>query len=192
MAPSPWKEWNRIPRVNRTWLAWKTHWTRAFEEQKTIQRLTGGEFSAHSTLIANDDKLADQMVNSLDNLALAAVQKNETVERLIQINEMKEITLKNLMAQLTAEKETTVKLLDIIAKAGLRATGNNQTGGGSGGSGTSTKYDPNGYCWSHGYKVSKNHNSATCKTRKPGHQEGATRNNIMGGCEDNKQWKPKS
>ena len=68
-----WKEWNRIPHVNRTWLAWKTHWTRAFEEQKTIQRLTGGEFSAHSTLITNGDKLADQMVNSLNNLALAAV-----------------------------------------------------------------------------------------------------------------------
>eukprot|EP00804_Cyclotella_cryptica_P008231 CCRYP_015154-RA/>CCRYP_015154-RA protein AED:0.47 eAED:0.47 QI:0/-1/0/1/-1/0/1/0/97 len=40
-----WKEWNRIPRANQTWLAWKTHWTRAFEEQKTIQRLTGGKFS---------------------------------------------------------------------------------------------------------------------------------------------------
>eukprot|EP00804_Cyclotella_cryptica_P001474 CCRYP_003697-RA/>CCRYP_003697-RA protein AED:0.54 eAED:0.23 QI:0/0/0/0.5/1/1/2/0/223 len=37
-----WKEWNRIPHANQTWLAWKIHWTHAFEEQKTIQQLTGG------------------------------------------------------------------------------------------------------------------------------------------------------
>ncbi|KAL7477059.1 hypothetical protein ACHAW6_002874, partial [Cyclotella cf. meneghiniana] len=37
-----WKEWNRIPRANQIWLAWKTHWTHTFEEQKTIQHLTGG------------------------------------------------------------------------------------------------------------------------------------------------------
>jgi hypothetical protein len=90
-----WKEWNRIPRANRTWLAWKNHWTRAFEEQRTIQRLTGGEFSANSMTRA-DEALANQMVTSLDNLALAAVQKNETLEQMIKINEMKEITLKNL------------------------------------------------------------------------------------------------
>jgi hypothetical protein len=139
----------------------------------------------------SDDKLTDRMVNSLDNTTWPwqPYRKNETVERLIQINEMKEITLKNLMAQLTAEKETTVKLLDIIAKAGFKATGSNQTGGSSSSSGTTTKYDPNRYCRSHGYKVSKHHNSATCKTRKPGHQEGATHNNIMGGCKDNKNWR---
>jgi hypothetical protein len=34
------------------------------------------------------------MITSLDNLALAAVQENTTIEHLIQINEMKEITLK--------------------------------------------------------------------------------------------------
>jgi hypothetical protein len=75
-----WKEWNRVPRANQTWLAWKTHWTRAFEEQKTIQRLTGSDFSANSMTQMTDDALAAQMVTSLDNLAMAVVQKNETVE----------------------------------------------------------------------------------------------------------------
>ena len=185
-----WKEWNRIPRANRTWLAWKNHWTQAFEEQKTIQRLTGGEFSANLTIQDKDEAIANQMVTSLDNLALAAVQRNETVERLIQINEMKEIALKNLMAQLAAEKATTSKLLDIIHKAGIQSTNNTNTGGSS--SNRTSNYDPNGYCWSHGYKVTKYHNSATCKVRKEGHKEGATRNNTMGGSEDNKNWRPKT
>ncbi|KAL7474806.1 hypothetical protein ACHAW6_000760 [Cyclotella cf. meneghiniana] len=85
-----WKEWNCIPRANCSWLAWKNHWTHAFEEQRTIQCLTGGDFAAHSATQRHDNKLAMQMVTSLDNLALAAVQQNKTLKKLIQINEMKE------------------------------------------------------------------------------------------------------
>jgi hypothetical protein len=62
------------------WIAWKNHWTRAFEEQKTIQRITGGGFAANSANQLKDDELAAQMVTSLDNLAMAAVQKNKTIE----------------------------------------------------------------------------------------------------------------
>jgi hypothetical protein len=39
----------------------------------------------------------------------------------------------------------------------------------------------NNYCWSHGHHVHKNHMSATCKARKDGHQETATKDNTMGG-----------
>ena len=183
-----WREWNRIPRANRTWLAWKTHWTRAFEEQRTIQRLTGGEFSANS-ITRTDDELATQMVTSLDNLALAAIQKNETLEQLIKMNEMKETTIKNLMTQLAAEKETSSKLLAILSKANLKTGGHNNSGGGGG---NSSMYDPNGYCWSHGYKVTKTHTSKTCRSRKEGHKEGATRANTMGGSTDNIYWKPQA
>jgi ribosomal protein S10 len=184
-----WKEWNRIPRANRTWLAWKTHWTRAFEEQKTMQLLTGGDLTALSATKTNDDELANQMVNSLDNLALAEVQKTETLKRLIQINEMKESTIKHLMSQLAAKKETSSKLLDIIQKAGLNTTATTNS---IGGKGKDSKWDPNGYCWMHGFRVTKNHSSLTCKTRKEGHQEGATRANIMGGSRYNISWRPQS
>jgi predicted RNase H-like nuclease (RuvC/YqgF family) len=40
------------------------------------------------------------------------------------------------------------------------------------------------YCWSHGYQVAKSHTSATCKVRKNGHQESATKIDTMGGV----QW----
>eukprot|EP00957_Ditylum_brightwellii_P011812 890792-Ditylum_brightwellii.AAC.1 len=32
-----------------------------------------------------------------------------------------------------------------------------------------------GYCWSCGFRVPKNHNSMNCDKQKPGHQLGATR-----------------
>ena len=37
------------------------------------------------------------------------------------------------------------------------------------------------YCWSHGYAVSAQHNSAMCEDQAPGHQTQATRQNTMGG-----------
>jgi hypothetical protein len=36
------------------------------------------------------------------------------------------------------------------------------------------------YCWSHGYQVEKSHTSATCNMKKSGHQDAATKANIMG------------
>jgi hypothetical protein len=40
------------------------------------------------------------------------------------------------------------------------------------------------YCWSHGYQVVKSHTSATCNTKKSGHQDAANKGNTMGGV----QW----
>ena len=52
-------------------------------------------------------------------------------------------------------------------------------------------YDPEGYCWTHGFKCKKGHNSATCGTPHVGHKRGATRKNIMGGLLANEEWRPK-
>ena len=49
--------------------------------------------------------------------------------------------------------------------------------------------DPVGYCWSHGYKIKLGHSSATCTRKKPGHQDTATRADIMGCSTANKNWK---
>ena len=84
-----WKELNRVPCPNQTWLAWKNHWTRAFVEQKMILCLNDEEFSANATTQEMDDELAAQMVTSPDNLAMEAVQKNITLEKVIQINAKK-------------------------------------------------------------------------------------------------------
>eukprot|EP00957_Ditylum_brightwellii_P069838 5303813-Ditylum_brightwellii.AAC.1 len=35
--------------------------------------------------------------------------------------------------------------------------------------------EPEGYCWSCGYRVTKNHNSMNCDKQKLGHQFGETR-----------------
>ena len=50
------------------------------------------------------------------------------------------------------------------------------------------KYDPTGYCWSHGYMVGKTHTSELLINKKGGHKDKATRANIKGGQTINSGW----
>ena len=144
---------------------------------------------------SNDDALANQMVESLDNLALAATQKNETIEKLIEMNSQKDKTIASLTKSLEAEKATNTKLLYIITQSigssAQAATNKVMNGAFTAGSGNERKWDPEGYCWSHCYRVSRNHSSKTCTQQREGHKEEATRANTMGGSSANSHWKPK-
>jgi hypothetical protein len=46
-----------------------------------------------------------------------------------------------------------------------------------------TSPDAGGYCWTHGYLVAPQHTSKTCRTKKPGHNNEATRQNNLGGSQ---------
>jgi hypothetical protein len=81
-----WREWKRRPLVDQTWNTWKTHWTAAFVESRDITRMTAGE-RAFANQAATNAKHATRMVTSLDNLANAAIQKNDTIEKLVAANE---------------------------------------------------------------------------------------------------------
>jgi hypothetical protein len=53
------------------------------------------------------------------------------------------------------------------------------------------KWAPGGFCSTHGYGVSADHTSASCKNKKPGHIDSATRANPAGHGADkniNKGW----
>ena len=50
------------------------------------------------------------------------------------------------------------------------------------------KFDPNGYCSSHGYKVEELHTSETCRFPENVHNKLETRLDIKGGKTWNKEW----
>lgn len=54
-------------------------------------------------------------------------------------------------------------------------------------SGTKTKKDNGGYCWSHGFLVAHKHDGFTCKNPLPGHVKEATRADTMGGSQRGKE-----
>ena len=129
------------------------------------------------------------MVLSLDNLANAAIQRNDTVDKLLLTNNQlaaANATLTDHVARLQAQNTTLLHLLEKQAgggPSGVKATSPTNN---------NNVWDPSGYCWTDGFKVKKGHTSKTCKTRSDGHQEGAIRHNIMGGSQANVKWTPKS
>jgi hypothetical protein len=131
-----WREWKRRPVVDQTWNNWKQHWTAAFTESRDIHRMTttDGAFANKAT---TDAEKAAMMARSLDNLANAAIQKNDTVEKLVVANK--------LLAKASADAN--------VAIARLRLPGHSasQSGGTSNArAATPPEWDPQGYCWTHG------------------------------------------
>ena len=103
-----WKAWMRTAIVNRTWAAWKTHWTAAFQEKCELIKLTGNYFNGMANQ-AEENQMGDKMVSALDNLANAAVQRNDTFEQLVKANatltksvESQQAEIKRLLTIVTA------------------------------------------------------------------------------------------
>ena len=92
------------------------------------------------------------------------------------------LALTNSVAALTA---TNKKLVETAAK---RVPGTPPGMGRLPGSGAPNKPFPGNYCWTHGYKCSKSHTSATCLYPAAGHRKDATLLNIFGGSEKDKGW----
>ena len=92
--------------ANRTWPNWETHWTAAFQDKREIVKLTGIAFNRMANS-AQEAELGNNMVSALDNLANAAVQKNDTFEQLVASN-------KTLTESIKSQQEEIKKLLVII------------------------------------------------------------------------------
>jgi hypothetical protein len=158
-----WQKWKRRPIVDQTWNHWKTHWTAAFTELRGINRMTAGDRTfAHQAATGNQEA---QMVVSLDNLANAAIQKNYTVDKLIAAKERlaKALAYANsALVRLRLPNTATTTTTATTAPASSAARPAHWAS-------TPPDCDPNGHCWTHGFKVKTNHNSANCAHRADGH-----------------------
>jgi hypothetical protein len=45
----------------------------------------------------------------------------------------------------------------------------------------------NNYCWTHGYKIARNHTSENCLYQKTGHKREETKDDNLGGSQANKE-----
>ena len=115
------------------------------------------------------------MGTALDNLALAAANDTIVLQQLTMANLA--LTMSN--ATLTAANK---KLSEALAKRSAPV----ETPGTPLAHRPVGKPKPGNYCWTHGHRCSKNHTSATCGSKAPGHQVTATASNTMGGSEKDK------
>ena len=171
-----WREWKRCPVLDQTWNNWKLHWSVAFTESRDIHCMTSpaGTFANHAIADAEHAKM---MARSLDNLANAALQKNDTVEKLVSANER--------LAKALADANAAIARLRL---PGTAATTPGSVPPARPANATIPAWDPQGYCWSHGWKVKLGHSSATCTHRKEGHDATATRTSTKDGSGLNKAW----
>jgi hypothetical protein len=141
-------------------------------------------------MMVNDGAFANQaaakaeqaamMARSLDNLANAALQNNDTVAKLVTANKK--------LAKALANANATIARLRLLPPAAAPTGRPNDCP--SHWSPVILNWDPNGYCSSHGFKVKRCHTSATCAHQKEGHNATATRSDTKGSSEANKNWTP--
>ena len=81
-----WREWRQTQANQHTWQQWKLHWNYAFNYQRDIQKLAnGGGFYLQSNS-ATETRMGEKIGDSLNNIANAAVQNNDTVGKLVIAN----------------------------------------------------------------------------------------------------------
>ncbi len=191
-----WCKWNHCAIADHTWPNWKTHWTAAFTEMRNINHMTAGE-AAFGTNAAEKEHQACQITASLNNLPNAMIQKNVTIDNLVASNAQLAQALQEMQAAMgrmfsagqmhaqlpykppmwvpnppEAAAPPTASPDPTLATRGPRP---------SHWGSVKLAWDKQGYCWSHRHKVKVRHKSATCSSRREGHQPSATQANTMSG-----------
>ena len=149
-------EWTRISSTNRSWPNAKKFFRTALADKKAIDKITTGESNFGANAVEVRDDMQELVGTAMDNLSLAAVTKQTTLDMLAQSN--------TTLVKVNAEQQNIItKLTNKITALEKKL---DQSSGGGGGGGASDRFDINMYCWSHGYKNYPNHNSATCRNKK--------------------------
>ena len=174
------KEWRRKAPADKDWHNFKRFFAAEYHDLKEQNKINNNQTHFHGANAVVD------IAEALDNLALAATTDRDVVAQLTAITQQLTATNKTLTEQLAKALESNNTLIKQVGhKTKIDTTSNlgNPTG-------TRKPFDqaawiasldPNGYCWTHGYRVIMGHNSKDCGGKLGGHKDAATRANIMGG-----------
>jgi hypothetical protein len=180
------KEWRRRPIANRTWPHFKAFFANEYNDLKEQQKLNSNQNNFHGANNAID------LTTAIDSLAMAATSDRDVMTQLTETNKQLVRTNQQLTDQLTralaelAQHKTPMPYKPKPNPTVKPPTPHNGTRPPFDHAAWLLSLDPQGYCWSHGYKVTTGHNSHNCKGKLPGHQDAATRINPMGGSEKGK------
>ena len=181
--------------AEKMWEAFKTFFAREFQEIRVQPRTSASKGygancmrGGHANTAERDD-MQQHQAEALANLAIATAADRQAVTSLSSSN----ATLTQELRTATSTIATLQQRLDSCScvttpQTGARgqqrrqASQQRQNNPGR----DTTSLDPNGYCWSHGYRISMVHNGASCYYTLPGHQRTATRADPIGGSTKNK------
>jgi hypothetical protein len=181
--------WNANLPATKTWPAWM-QWARESQiaAHRRAQAACLWRPRRHLRLCFGRHRLPsfeEQFANGLDALALAATNEKAVLDNLVSSNKVlseltakKLATIEQLLISKSAAPGAAPSTADTKLVAQLRAA-------------FKGKWVTGGFCSTHGYGVSADHDSSTCKNKKPGHVDTASRSSPAGPGHDkhiNKGW----
>jgi len=186
-------DWQRLTPAGRTWAAWKTMYLQAHRDRARLIQAQGGGGNIGNANSAGSFTLppssASRINEYLDNIANAATQDSSQMQLLINSNNTLIEQNRKLMSDLAAltrrVNDTTITptiaptITPIITSGTPRTPAQLLAK-------RLLKYDPNLYCYTHGFLV--RHNSDACTKPNATHKRDATKADTKGGSEWNKGW----
>jgi len=187
------KIWRKKPAADKTWTRFKRYFAEEYHDLQEQQRVNASQSNFHGANSVLD------ISSALDNLAMAATTDRDIVAQLTQSNKQLVEMNATLNAQLKNLMETNNNLIKQLGSSNDVATKTSsikKVSYADAITSSNTTYDhrapfdhakwvasldPNGYCWSHGYRVQVGHNSKDCKGKLGGHKDDATRADTKGG-----------
>jgi hypothetical protein len=180
MFPEVCREWRRRLTIEKTWTNFKIEFALAHQEFKESQVTSNQAGYQSADAICN--KLQQETALALANLATATASDCSTVASLTTTNS----SLSSEITQATVKlSEATQEISKLQSKlANLKAATTNSSNN------NRPRQHPTNKncCWTHGFKVSARHASATCRGQNEGHKKtAATRANTMNGSQKGKE-----
>ena len=152
----------------KTWQNYKSHFLQAQREQRLQQNASQQGFYGHL--------LNDQCTLIKDCIDEHSATQHTALSTLTSDQK----TLTNVTNTLATSLQELSKQINDI-KQFINNSNSSKENRPNNRSNSRPQTDNGNYCWTHGYRVSKNHTSATCQNPAPGHQKDATRANTMNG-----------
>lgn len=163
MMPESCREWRRRTEAEKTWGNFKLAFAEAHQDLRQVQATTQG--AGYHGANAAMESFAHETADAFANLATATAADRHILAELTAANTA-------LTSQLAAKEAELAQLRN----AAPPRSGGRQSNR------SNTHRTPNtNYCWTHGYKVGRNHTSATCMHPNEGHMPYATSNDTKGG-----------
>jgi hypothetical protein len=168
------KEWKAKPAPDKTWDNFKMFFLDAQSELRQQQQAT----SARAGFSASAEDKENQITDALANLATAQAADQEAFCQLVTTNTDLAEQLKTAMTDITSLKNLILSQNQNRNNENYNPNHDNRNPNQN----NPNRRKPNkNYCWTHGFRVADDHNSQNCKNTKFGHQQSATKDNIMGG-----------
>ena len=166
------REWNRLPDVQQTWDNFTAHFNNAHRELRESGDLTINDTTFHTA------NLIQEVVEGVQQALAPTAEDEEEVEDIM--HHANAVT--DASTQQTLLMQQMLQMMQQM-QTQFAATKNqdNSSQRQSNTSSKRTRTTTNRYCWTHGACA---HSSVNCRSKKPGHQDDATFQDMKGGCTD--------